>query len=96
VTLYMVTRDEERHPPLALPSEIVGPDPLSYESGRTAAYERAAAFGLSHVLFAKSPGGVVAAASRTATFRPMVEDVWGAKTLVTPQDHRGFAGETEC
>jgi Transglycosylase SLT domain len=74
VALYTVTRDEERHPPLALPSEIVGPDPLSYESGRTAAYERAAAFGLSHVLFAKSPGGVVAAASRTATFRPMVED----------------------
>jgi Transglycosylase SLT domain len=74
VTLYTVTRDEERHPPLALSSEIVGPDPLSYESGRTAAYERAAAFGLSHVLFAKSPGGVVAAASRTATFRPMVED----------------------
>jgi hypothetical protein len=74
VTLYTVTRDEERHPPLALPSEIVGPDPLSYESGRTAAYERAAAFGLSHALFAESPGGVVAAASRTATFRPMIED----------------------
>jgi hypothetical protein len=74
VTLYTVTRDEERHPPLALPSEIAGPDPLSYDSDQTAAYERAAAFGLSHVLFAKSPGGVVAAASRTATLRPMVED----------------------
>jgi hypothetical protein len=74
VGLFALTRDEARHPtPLALPSEIVGPDPLWYDPARTAAYERAAAFGLSHVLFAKSPGGVVTAASRTASFRPIVE-----------------------
>ena len=70
----MLTREEERPPPLALPSEIVGPDPLSFEEGRTAAYERAAAFGLSHALFAKSPGGVVAAARRTSAFRSLIED----------------------
>src|SRR6266542_4060384 len=34
----------------------------------------AASFGLSHVLFAKSPGGVAAAASRTATFRALIEN----------------------
>jgi hypothetical protein len=75
VAAYALTRGEPgpAPPPLVLPSEIVGPDPLSFEPGRTDAYERAAAFGLSHVLFAKSPGGVVAAARRTATFRPLVE-----------------------
>jgi hypothetical protein len=74
VALYALTRDEPKHPtPLALPSDIRGPDPLSFDPGQTAAYERAAAFGLSHVLFAKSPGGVVTAASRTASFRPIVE-----------------------
>ena len=52
----------------------MGPDPLSFDGGRTSAYERAAAFGLSHVLFAKSPDGVAAAAGRTAAFRPLVDD----------------------
>jgi hypothetical protein len=66
--------EEEPPPPLALPSELVGPDPLAYESGRTAEYERAAAFGLSHALFSKSPGGVVASARRTAAFRSAVEE----------------------
>jgi hypothetical protein len=70
----LLDRDEERPPPLALPSELVGPDPLTFQSGRTAEYERAAAFGLSHALFAKSPGGVVASARRTATFRPLIEE----------------------
>ena len=68
------SRGDEALPALALPSEIVGPDPLSFEEGRTATYERAAAFGLSHILFAKSPGGVVASAQRTAAFRPLIEE----------------------
>ena len=59
---------------LRLPQEIVGPDPLAFQEGRTSAYERAAAFGLSHALFAKSPGGVAASARRTAAFRPLVEE----------------------
>ena len=73
-TTLALTGEKERLPPLALPSELVGPDPLSFENGRTAAYEQAAAFGLSHALFAKSPGGVVAAARRTAAFRSQIED----------------------
>jgi hypothetical protein len=74
VTAYELTRGEGvAPPPLVLPSEIVGPDPLSFDPGRTSAYERAAAFGLSHVLFEKSPGGVVATARRTAAFRDLVE-----------------------
>lgn len=58
---------------LALPAQIVRPDPLRFEPGRTQEYEQAAAFGLSHVLFEKSPGGVMLAAQRTARFREMVD-----------------------
>lgn len=72
---FALTRDQEQQPPaLALPSEIVGPDPLSFDDKRTSAYERAAAFGLSHALFARSPGGVAASARRTAAFRSVIED----------------------
>jgi Transglycosylase SLT domain len=48
-------------------------DPLAFVAGRTAEFERSAAEGLSQVLYAKSPGGVLAAAARTASFRPLVE-----------------------
>ena len=58
---------------LELPAQIARPDPLDYAPGRTEEYERAAAFGLSHVLFEKSPGGVVGAAQRTAGFRDLVD-----------------------
>src|SRR6187200_3140793 len=58
---------------LDLPAQIAHPDPLAYEPGRTDDYERAAAFGLSQVLFEKSPGGVLRAAERTAHFRDEVE-----------------------
>lgn len=69
-----LTRDDAKRSSLGLPNEIVGPDPLAVEEGRTSAYERAAAFGLSHALFAKSPGGVAASARRTAAVRPLVEE----------------------
>ena len=58
---------------LELPAQIARPDPLDYEPGRTEEYEQAAAFGLSHVLFEKSPGGVLRAAQRTARFRDFVD-----------------------
>ena len=72
--MRLLDSEDALPPPLALPSEIVGPDPLAFEEGRTAEYERAAAFGLSHALFAKSPGGVVACARRTASFWSLIED----------------------
>jgi hypothetical protein len=49
------------------------PNPLHYQSGVRADYERRAAAGYSHVLYVKSPGGVEASARRTAAFRPAVE-----------------------
>jgi hypothetical protein len=48
-------------------------DPLAFAPGRTAELERSAAEGLSQVLYAKSPGGVLVAAARTASFRPLIE-----------------------
>jgi hypothetical protein len=49
------------------------PNPLRYQSGARADYERRAAAGLAHVLYAKSPGGVLATAARTARWRGSVE-----------------------
>ena len=75
-TTALVTRREkaaEHEITLERPAQIARPDPLNYEPGRTEEYERAAAFGLSHVLFEKSPGGVLGAAQRTAGFRDLVD-----------------------
>jgi soluble lytic murein transglycosylase-like protein len=49
-------------------------DPLAYDDSQAEELEGAATLGLSHPLYAKSPGGVVASAERTAAFRPLVED----------------------
>lgn len=76
VTLFLIREDETPKPAieLRLPAQIAQPDPLLFEPDRTEEYEQAAAFGLSHVLFEKSPGGAVRAAERTARFRALVND----------------------
>jgi hypothetical protein len=48
-------------------------DPLAWDSDRQAELEARAAAGLSHVLYAKSPGGAMASAARTARWRPLVD-----------------------
>ena len=75
-TFFLVRPDKTAEPAIALrlPAQIAHPDPLRFEPGRTEDYEQAAAFGSSHVLFEKSPGGVVRAAKRTARFRALVDD----------------------
>jgi soluble lytic murein transglycosylase-like protein len=70
-------RHEESHNALG-PSVVGGvaaAKPFAYDPDRRSDYERRAAFGLSHVLYAKSPGGVVASAQRTARWRPLVDRV---------------------
>src|SRR3954454_889792 len=52
-----------------------GGDPLAWSPERSDDFARRAAAGLSHVLYAKSPGGLVASAERTATWRPLIEQV---------------------
>ncbi len=67
--------DETGPPPVLVPrAQLPAGDPLVYEAGDDEALERAAAFGLSHPLYAKSPGGVVAAAKRTEAFRDLIEE----------------------
>ena len=48
-------------------------DPWAYEADRQEEFERRAAAGHSHVLYAKSPDGIVASAERTARWRDGVE-----------------------
>ncbi|MEN3282192.1 MAG: hypothetical protein V7607_3332 [Solirubrobacteraceae bacterium] len=54
---------------------VAAAKPFAYDAGRRDDYERRAVLGLSHVLYAKSPGGVVASAQRTARWRPLVDRV---------------------
>jgi hypothetical protein len=61
-------------PPLLVPRPDLGArDPFSFDPRQESTLERSAAAGLAHVLYVKSPGGVLAAAERTAAFRPLVE-----------------------
>jgi hypothetical protein len=48
-------------------------DPLAFQPADEAVLQRRAAAGLSHVLYAKSPGGAVATAARVARFRGRIE-----------------------
>ena len=52
-------------------------DPFAYDEGRRAEFERRAAAGISHVLYAKSPGGATATARRTARWREQVDAAAG-------------------
>src|SRR4051795_3712967 len=55
------------------PARGPGQDPLAYRPGAEETLSARAAAGLSHVLYAKSPGGAIATAGRVARFRPLVE-----------------------
>jgi hypothetical protein len=50
-------------------------DPLAWSAGRSASFAAAAARGLAHPLYARSPGGVVATARRVDRYRGIVESV---------------------
>ncbi len=75
--VFSVTRggDESAAAPAYVPrpDPLAGGDPLAYDSAQAAALTQAAAFGLSHPLYTKSPGGVLVAAQRTASFRPLID-----------------------
>jgi hypothetical protein len=48
-------------------------DPLAFDSGKEQDFQRRATAGLSHVLYAKSPGGAMRTAARTARWRSQIE-----------------------
>jgi hypothetical protein len=52
-------------------------DPWAYEPDREDDFEARAAAGHSHVVYVKSPGGIVATARRVERWRPQVEDAAG-------------------
>ena len=60
------------------PGEVAGEsepvaDPFAWDPRRAEEFKRRAAAGNSHLLYALSPGGVIASAERTARWRPQVE-----------------------
>ena len=67
---YVLLRDDG--PSAYSPLEIEA-DPYAYVSGREDEFERRAAAGHSHVVYAKSPGGVLATARRVDAFRDDIE-----------------------
>jgi hypothetical protein len=70
VAAYVLLREDD--PPSYSPLEIEG-DPYAYESGREDEFARRAAAGHSHVVYAKSPGGVLATARRVEALRDEIE-----------------------
>jgi hypothetical protein len=65
----------DEHDVLLVPTDpLPADDVLAYEPSQEDDLERAAAVGLSHALYEKSPGGVLATARRVEAFRPLVED----------------------
>ncbi len=71
VGAFLVLRDDD--PPSYSPLEIEG-DPYAYESGREDEFEKRAAAGHSHVVYVKSPGGILATAQRVARYRDGIEE----------------------
>jgi hypothetical protein len=67
---FVLLRDDG--PPAWSPLDIEG-DPYAYERDREAEFEQRAAAGHSHVVYAKSPGGVLATARRVKPFRDDIE-----------------------
>ena len=64
------------HPALPLPGigrPAKAGDPFAYVPSREAVFQARAVAGSAHVLFTKSPGGVIATAARVAALRPMVD-----------------------
>jgi hypothetical protein len=58
-------------------------DPFAYVPSRQADFVARATAGNAHVLFVKSPGGVLATAARVAAFRPLI-DAATSGTIIDP------------
>jgi len=88
--------------PIRLPSDRLtwSAQPLAYVPSRAAQFVVRAVSGSANVLFAKSPGGVVATAARVAAYRPLI-DAATAGTGIDPKLLEGLvflesAGEPEA
>ncbi len=72
VLLLLGGGDEAGYSPVDLKN-----DPWAYDSGRQHEFESRAAAGHSHVVYVKSPGGILATARRVDRYRPLVERAAG-------------------
>jgi hypothetical protein len=80
------------HPGLPLPGAgrpARSGDPFAYVASRQADFEARAIAGTDHVLFVKSPGGVLATAARVAAFRALIDRV-SAGTGIDPNVLEGI------
>ena len=68
---FLLLRGDD-DPPTYSPVNLKN-DPWAYTADREAEFESRAAAGHSHVVYVKSPGGIVATAGRVARWRPQVE-----------------------
>ena len=74
IGLTLVVRGGDEAPPRLVPRAGVDREALlAFSADRAADFERRAAAGHSHVLYGRSPGGVLVAAERTAAFRDRIE-----------------------
>jgi hypothetical protein len=77
--------------PLAGPGfKVPTDDPFAYSPAREPGLTTAAALGEAHILFVRSPGGVVATARRVAKLRPLIEAA-GRAGAVDPNVLEGIA-----
>jgi soluble lytic murein transglycosylase-like protein len=82
--VLLLTRDRGLPPPDR--PAVLDPharDPFAYSESRRAEFERRASDGYAHVVYAKSPGGVVDTAERVATYRHDIDAV-ARRTGVDP------------
>ncbi len=74
VLIALLAGNHHGNPPhVVIPRTSAGFDPLAFQPSHASEIERNAAAGLSHVLYAKSPGGVMASADRTARYRGLID-----------------------
>jgi hypothetical protein len=87
----LLGRGGSRRVPLPAPTAAshAGGDPFAYTPARAADFERRAALGTAHALYAKSPGGILATAARVAALRPSI-DAATKGSGVDPADVEGI------
>jgi hypothetical protein len=71
----LVLRGGDPPPALVDDPPSLAADPLAWTPDRSDEYAERAADGLAHVLYQKSPGGIEASAARTASWRPLIDEV---------------------
>lgn len=73
VLIALLSGHDSKPPHVVIPRTSAGFDPLTYQPSHANEIEHNAAAGLSHILYDKSPGGVVASADRTAPYRGLID-----------------------